>query len=88
MGYPGLTQHSDKFTHADKWTFYFVVIGIITGLGAITFHYLCHVGVHYFMDMITGIVHPNLPRRIIFFCSPIVLSTGVCCFFSLLSEAF
>ncbi len=31
-----------------------MVIGIIAGFGAIIFHYLCHVGAHYFMDMIAG----------------------------------
>ncbi|MFC1856747.1 chloride channel protein [Thermodesulfobacteriota bacterium] len=40
--------------HAGKWTFYFVVIGLIAGLGSILFHYLCQLGVHFFLDMIAG----------------------------------
>jgi len=33
---------------------YFVGIGLIAGTGAIIFHYLCQIGVHYFMDLIAG----------------------------------
>jgi len=40
--------------HAGKWTVYFVLIGIIAGMGSIVFHYLCQVGVHFFMDIIAG----------------------------------
>jgi CIC family chloride channel protein len=39
---------------ASKWAIYFVAIGIIAGLGSVVFHYLCQLGVHYFMDMIAG----------------------------------
>lgn len=39
---------------AGKWLFYFVLIGIIAGLGAILFHYLCGLGMHYFLDMMAG----------------------------------
>lgn len=45
---------SFDFAHAGRWTVYFVLIGIIAGLGSIVFHYLCQLGVHYFMDMIAG----------------------------------
>ncbi|MFP4226715.1 MAG: chloride channel protein, partial [Desulfobacterales bacterium] len=34
--------------------FYFVLIGIIAGLGSVVFHYLCQAGSHFFMDMIAG----------------------------------
>ncbi|GBC59086.1 chloride channel protein [Desulfonema ishimotonii] len=47
-------KRSDQIAHAGKWTFYFVVIGIIAGLGSVVFHYLCQLGVHYFMDLIAG----------------------------------
>ena len=40
--------------HAGKWTIYFVLIGIIAGLGSIVFHYLCQLGKHYFMDLLAG----------------------------------
>ncbi len=59
MGFSRINSHSDKLAHAGKWTFYFVVIGIISGLGAVIFHYLCHVGIHYFMDMIAGYRPPS-----------------------------
>lgn len=40
--------------YASKWLFYFVLIGIIAGFGAIIFHYLCGLGMHYFLDMMAG----------------------------------
>ena len=43
-----------NIANAGKWTFYFVVIGIIAGLGSIVFHYLCQVGVHLFLDGLAG----------------------------------
>lgn len=33
---------------AGKWLFRFVLIGIIAGGGAVTFHYLCGLGMHFF----------------------------------------
>lgn len=39
---------------AGKWLFYFVLIGIIVGCGAIVFHYLCGLGMHYFLDLMAG----------------------------------
>lgn len=39
---------------AGRWLFYFVLIGVIAGCGAIVFHYLCGLGMHYFMDLIAG----------------------------------
>lgn len=39
---------------AGKWALNFVLIGIIAGLGSILFHYLCQLGLHYFMDMVAG----------------------------------
>jgi CIC family chloride channel protein len=43
-----------KIAHASKWTLYFVLIGIIAGLGSVIFHYLCQLGLHYFMDLAAG----------------------------------
>jgi CIC family chloride channel protein len=40
--------------YAGKWLLYFILIGVIAGLGSIVFHYLCQLGVHYFMDSIAG----------------------------------
>lgn len=39
---------------AGKWLFYFVLIGIIAGCGAILFHYLCGLGMHFFLDLLAG----------------------------------
>ncbi len=37
-----------------KQIFYYVLIGLIAGLGSIIFHYLCQVGFHVFMDYLAG----------------------------------
>ena len=39
---------------AGRWLFYFVFIGIIAGCGAVVFHYLCGLGMHYFLDLMAG----------------------------------
>ena len=43
-----------RVSKAGLWTLYFIGIGIIAGIGAIIFHYLCQVGVHIFLDMMAG----------------------------------
>ncbi|OQY03876.1 MAG: chloride channel protein [Desulfobacteraceae bacterium 4572_123] len=53
LGFNSL-EGSIKVAHAGKWTFYFVLIGIIAGLGSVVFHYLCQLGLHYFMDLAAG----------------------------------
>lgn len=45
---------------AGRWLFNFILIGIIAGLGSIVFHYLCQMGVHYFLDLIAG-YRPGAP---------------------------
>ncbi len=45
--------------HAGKWMLNFVAIGIIAGLGSIVFHYLCQLGLHYFMDLMAGYRPPS-----------------------------
>jgi CIC family chloride channel protein len=45
---------SFNFAVAGKWTLYFVLIGIIAGLGSIVFHYLTQIGLHYFLDLLAG----------------------------------
>jgi chloride channel protein, CIC family len=47
-------KRSFDFAYAGKWAAYFFVIGIIAGLGSIVFHYLCQLGVHYFLDLMAG----------------------------------
>ncbi|MCP4115159.1 MAG: chloride channel protein [Desulfobacteraceae bacterium] len=39
---------------AGRWLFNFILIGLIAGLGSIVFHYLCELGVHYFLDFMAG----------------------------------
>ena len=52
-------DRSFKIAHAGKWTFYFVLIGLIAGLGSIVFHYLCQIGLHFFMDLMAGYRPPS-----------------------------
>ena len=49
-----IKQKTDLFTVAGKWFFYYILIGLIAGLGSVIFHYLCQVGFHFFMDMLAG----------------------------------
>jgi chloride channel protein, CIC family len=46
-------------TTAGKWIFYYVLIGLIAGLGAIAFQYLCQMGSHIFMDQMAGYRPPQ-----------------------------
>ena len=50
---------SPQFVSAAKWTFNFILIGIIAGLGSILFHYLCVLGQHYLMDFFAGYRPPS-----------------------------
>ncbi len=50
---------SFNVAQAGKWTLYFVAIGIIAGLGSIIFHYLCQLGLHYFLDFMAGYRPPS-----------------------------
>lgn len=43
-----------RLSQAGKWTVYFVLIGVIAGLGSIVFHYLTQLGVHVFLDALAG----------------------------------
>jgi CIC family chloride channel protein len=47
-------ERSINIAQAGKWTLYFVLIGLIAGLGSIVFQYLCRLGLHYFMDLMAG----------------------------------
>lgn len=47
-------KSSSDLAVAGKWISYFVLIGLIAGLGSVLFHYLCDLGMHYFMDMLAG----------------------------------
>ena len=55
-GFKTLLKKGRSFNFADagRWTLYFVLIGIIVGLGSIVFHYLTQIGLHYFLDFLAG----------------------------------
>jgi CIC family chloride channel protein len=48
-----------NLAQATRWSFYFIIIGLIAGLGSIIFHYLCQLGTHFFLDMIAGYRPPT-----------------------------
>jgi len=54
LGKNGKNAKATDIAVAGKWLFYFVLIGLIAGSGAVLFHYLCGLGMHYFMDLIAG----------------------------------
>ena len=37
--------------------FYIILVGVIAGSGSVIFHYLCQIGVHFFLDYLSG-YHP------------------------------
>lgn len=47
-------ESSIQIVRTGKWIFYFILIGIIAGLGSVAFHYFCQLGIHYFMDFAAG----------------------------------
>ena len=50
---------SRTITTAGKWAFYFVLIGLISGLGSVVFHFLCQAGSHLLMDQVAGYRPPS-----------------------------
>ncbi|MBU1172570.1 MAG: chloride channel protein [Proteobacteria bacterium] len=53
-------KRSSDLANAGKWMSYFVLIGLIAGLGSVLFHYLCDLGMHYFLDLLAGF-RPDSP---------------------------
>ena len=45
---------SNSIARTGKLTLFFILIGLIAGLGAIVFHFLCQVGFHFFLDLMAG----------------------------------
>jgi len=60
LNYSILKIRSTHITMAGKWIFYYILIGLIAGLGAMAFQYLCQMGSHIFMDQMAG-YHPPSP---------------------------
>ena len=58
-GLKALRVKSNTITTAGKWGFYFVLIGLIAGLGSVVFHLLCQVGFHLLMDQLAGYRPPS-----------------------------
>ena len=56
-----LKAQSNTLTTAGKWGFYFILIGLIAGLGSIFFHFLCQIGSHFLLDMMAGYRPPAPP---------------------------
>jgi len=54
-----LKKRTGRITMVGKWMFYYILIGIIAGLGSILFHYLCQVGSHIFLDQMAGYRPPH-----------------------------
>ncbi len=48
-----------NIAQATRWSVYFIAIGLIAGLGSVVFHYLCQLGLHYFLDMLAGYRPPS-----------------------------
>ncbi len=81
---------------AGKWLLYCIFVGILSGAGAVTFHFLCHVGHHFFLDYLAGyrtshpagdppfFEHTNHPfRPLIFWIVPAIggLLSGIVVYF-------
>jgi CIC family chloride channel protein len=43
-----------NIAQATRWSVYFIATGLIAGLGSAAFHYLCQLGIHFFLDMLAG----------------------------------
>lgn len=50
---------SPRILTAGKWSAQFILIGIIAGLGSVVFHFLCQLGMHYFLDVMAGYRPPG-----------------------------
>lgn len=60
---------TDSVKKASKGLLIFISIGVVAGLGSVFFHFLCELGMHYFMDSLAGYrpqapagEHPLLPH--------------------------
>ncbi len=49
-----LRTGTSRITLAGKWMLYYILIGLIAGLGSIAFQYLCQLGLHFFLDLMAG----------------------------------
>jgi CIC family chloride channel protein len=54
-----LKTRTTRIGTAGKWTLYFILIGVIAGLGSVAFQYLCQIGMHVFLDLMAGYRPPQ-----------------------------
>jgi len=54
-----LKAGSIRLTMAGKWAIYFVLIGLIAGLGSVAFYVLCQLGSRFLMDQLAGFRPPT-----------------------------
>jgi CIC family chloride channel protein len=58
-GFGALRLDTGIIATAGKWMLFYVLIGIIAGLGSVVFNYLCQVGMHFFLDQVAGYRPPH-----------------------------
>ncbi len=54
-----LNLRMSRITTAGRWISNYILIGLISGLGAILFHYLCQIGSHFFLYLLAGYRPPS-----------------------------
>ena len=54
-----LALRMSRITTTGRWIFNYILIGFISGLGAILFQYLCQIGTHFFLDLLCGYRPPS-----------------------------
>ncbi|MBW2264557.1 MAG: chloride channel protein [Deltaproteobacteria bacterium] len=60
LEHAGSKKEPSQIISTGKWVFYYVLIGLIAGLGAIAFQYLCQVGLYVFLEQLAG-YRPHAP---------------------------
>ena len=49
-----IKEQSNTIRTVGRWGLYFVLIGLIAGLGSIFFQFLCQIGSHFLLDQLAG----------------------------------
>jgi len=49
-----LKEQSNTIRTVGRWGLYFVLIGLIAGLGSVLFQFLCQIGSHFLLDQLAG----------------------------------
>lgn len=48
-----------RLKRAHLWVINYIIIGLVSGLGAVAFYYLCHLGLHFLLDLLAGYRPPH-----------------------------